>query len=52
MSTTFNIGHLDLFIIAESSLPPPRFVHLVLQAAVHHTKLQLKTEAIPLAFMC
>lgn len=39
---TFHVRHLDGFIIAEGSLPLPSFVHLVLQAAVYHTKLHLE----------
>lgn len=40
---TFHIGHLDLLVVAESSLPLPCFVHLVFQAAVNNAKLQLQT---------
>lgn len=40
---TFDIRHLNQFIVTECSFPLPGSVHLVLQAAVHHTKLQLQT---------
>lgn len=48
---TFDIRHLNWIIITESSFPLPCFIHLVLQAAVHHAKLQLKTGVILSAFM-
>lgn len=40
---TFDIRHLNQFIVTVRSFALPRFVHLVLQAAVHHAKLQLQT---------
>lgn len=43
---TFDVGHLDGLVVTKGSLSLPGLVHLVLQAAVHHTKLQLEKQML------
>lgn len=45
---TFYFRRLGGFIVAKSPLPSSCFIHLVLQAAVHHATLQIVKEIIKL----